>query len=152
MRSLITHTLLSADIMALLLLLLLPTSLLLTAATHSSSNSTHAPSHTAALPNVPDASAWAAALHLDTSRVPCSCTHPSLRQQDYEPFTHCYWACEISLTADFQARVMQSLGSRFKACAVSLIAGEDYLEGAAVMVHSCVCALIETVTARLWPG
>jgi hypothetical protein len=138
MRPLINHAVLAADSIARLLLLLLAPSLLLSASTPSSNDAALASSHTAALLKAPDVSAWAAALILNTSSSHCSCSHPSHWQEDYEPFTHCYWACNLAhAVGDQEASLMQRLGSRFKACAVSLITAEDYLEGAAVMTHSC---------------
>jgi hypothetical protein len=139
MRPLTTHSVLAADDIArlLLLLLLLPSSLLLSTSTSSSNDAVLASSHTSTLTTSPDASAWAAALVLNTSSAQCSCSHLSHWQEDYEPFTHCYWACQLShAVSDEKMSLMQHLGSFFKACAVSLITGEDYLEGAAVMTHS----------------
>jgi hypothetical protein len=139
MRPLITHSVLAADDIArrlLLLLLLLPSSLLLSTSTSSSNDAFLSSSHTATLTAAPDASAWAAALVLNTSSAQCSCSHLSHWQEDYEPFTHCYWACQLSHAVSNKMSLMQHLGSFFKACAVSLITGEDYLEGAAVMTHS----------------
>jgi len=80
------------------------------------------------------AQAWAAALHVDTNTAACAC---SRGHHDRALFTHCYWACTL---ADASGRsdvpLLQLLGKHFKVCTVSLITGEAYLQGAAVMVHS----------------
>jgi hypothetical protein len=101
-------------------------------------------SHLTASSPLLQASAWSAALNLwlDTSPSFCSCS-PASQRQDHEPFTYCYWACGTHLVVGNQISVLQLLGKRFKACTVSLITGEEYLEGAAVMTHSYAAAFNE---------
>jgi hypothetical protein len=109
-----------------------------------------ADSHFTASSPLPQASAWSAALNvqLDASPSFCSCSPESQQQPNHEPFTYCHWACGTvtpALVAGDQVTVsaLQQLGQRFKACAVSLITGEEYLEGAAVMTHSYAAAFNE---------
>jgi hypothetical protein len=99
-------------------------------------------SHTTTSSSLPQASAWSAALNvqLDASPSFCFCSPVPQRLPDHEPFTYCYWACKAPFGSDDQMPTLQLLGNRFKACAVSLLTGEEYLEGAAVMTHSYAVA------------
>jgi hypothetical protein len=101
-------------------------------------------SHLTASSPLLQASAWSAALNLrlDSSPSFCSCS-PVSQRQHHEPFTYCYWACETHLVVGNQMSVLQLLGKRFKACTVSLITGEEYLEGATIMTHSYAAAYNE---------
>jgi hypothetical protein len=77
---------------------------------------------------------WAAALHVDTDTAACAC---SRGHHDRALFTHCYWACTLAdASGHSDVPLLQLLGNHFKVCTVSLITGEAYLQGAAVMVHS----------------
>jgi hypothetical protein len=107
---------------------------------------------------------WADALRVDTDTAPCACNAPQHGESDHPAFTHCYWACGLDAAVaskDTEGIISQPLlhllGRRFKACAVSLISGDAYQEGAAVMVHSfaptsatAFCALLHWVCAHIW--
>jgi hypothetical protein len=104
-----------------------------------------ADSHFTASSPLPQASAWSAALNvqLDASPSFCSCSPVSQQQPNHEPFTYCHWACGAVAGDQVTVSALQQLGQRFKACTVSLITGEEYLEGAAVMSHSYAAAFNE---------
>jgi hypothetical protein len=82
---------------------------------------------------------WAGALRVDNNTAPCACQAQQHGESDHPAFTHCYWACSVAsqdTEGIISQSVLQMLGRRFKACAVSLVSGDAYQEGAAVMVHS----------------
>jgi hypothetical protein len=100
----------------------------------------HDPVPIAKLPLSQLAVEWADALWVDTDTAPCACHAQQHGESDLPAFTHCYWACSLEAEGAVSQPLLHLLGARFKACAVSLVSGDAYREGAAVMVHSFVPA------------